>query len=260
MKNNTKSIEISITKKGFYTLEAAIFLPLVLLAVLSLGYFMRVEGTWENCIHGAVDESVLAASRSYNEINAVSVGVMVSRRINDDNPVLDEMKIKDLRIMYSDIYADDLTSFTIHAAIDLDLPLGFSRKFTLDQGIKFRGFTGIEESAVPMGKEGLETYAEQRPVWIFPNSGEKYHSENCTYVKASVSPEVLTESLKKKYDSCGLCSSKDIPEGTIVFCFKSENTAYHRGNCSSIDRHTAVIDKSEADKRGYRPCSKCGGR
>lgn len=30
--------------KGFYTLEAVIFLPLVLLAVLSLGYFMKVEG------------------------------------------------------------------------------------------------------------------------------------------------------------------------------------------------------------------------
>ena len=43
-------------------MEAAIFLPLVLLAVLSLGYFMRVEGTWENCIHGAVDESALIAS------------------------------------------------------------------------------------------------------------------------------------------------------------------------------------------------------
>ena len=33
--------------KGFYTLEAVIFLPLVLLAVLSLGYFMKVEGAWK---------------------------------------------------------------------------------------------------------------------------------------------------------------------------------------------------------------------
>ena len=59
--------------KGFYTVEAAIFLPLVILSVISLGYFMKVEGTWENCIHGAVDESALIASRSYDEINAASV-------------------------------------------------------------------------------------------------------------------------------------------------------------------------------------------
>ena len=43
--------------KGFYTLEAVIFLPLVLLAVLSLGYFMKVEGAWENAFYGAIDES-----------------------------------------------------------------------------------------------------------------------------------------------------------------------------------------------------------
>ncbi len=256
MKNNTKCI----SKKGFYTLEAAIFLPLVLLAVLSLGYLMRVEGTWENCIHGAVDESALAASRSYDPINAASVGAAVSKRINDDNPVLDEMKIKELKIMYNDGHTDDLTSYKIHASIKLDLPLGFSREFALEQGIKFRGFIGIEENADPMGVEGLETYSDQRPVWVFPHSGEKYHSENCTYVKASVSPKVLTEALKKKYDSCGLCRSGEIPAGTIVFCFGSEDTAYHSGTCSSIDRHTAVIDESEAGKKGYMACSKCGGR
>lgn len=256
MKNNIKSTD----KKGFYTLEATIFIPLVLLAVLSFGYFMRVEGTWENCIYGAVDESSLAASRSYDAVNATSVGLSVSRRINEDNPVLDELKIKDLKIMYQDRYMDDITSYTIQAVIDMRLPLGFSREFKLEQGIKFRGFTGVEMPSDPMGAEGLETYEEQNPVWIFPHSGEAYHSENCTYVKATVSPKVLTEEIKKKYDSCGICDSNLITAGNIVFCFSSEDTAYHRGNCSSIDRHTAVIDRCEADKKGLRSCSKCGGR
>ena len=246
-------------KKGFYTVEAAIFLPLMLLAVLSLGYYMRVEGTWENCIHGAVDESTLIASRSYDYVNAMSAGAAVSKRINDDNPALDEMKIKSLRVMYSDGHTDDLTSYKIDASIHLKLPLGFSREFAMEQGIKFRGFTGVDGGGDPMGAEGLETYAQQNPVWIFPHAGEKYHSENCTYVKASVSPKVLTEALKKKYDSCSLCRSGDIPSGSIVFCFGSEDTAYHSGTCSSIDRHTVVIDESEAVKKGYGACSKCGG-
>ena len=55
MKRNTR---------GFYTLEAAVFLPLVILAVLSLGYFMKIEGLWENCIHGAIDESSVIAARA----------------------------------------------------------------------------------------------------------------------------------------------------------------------------------------------------
>lgn len=247
------------TKKGFYTLEAAIFLPLVILAVLSLAYFMRVEGTWENCIHGAVDESSLIASRSYDKVNAALIGPAVSRRINDENPALLQMRLDDLRVMYADSRADDLTSYDIHAVIKLELPLGFSREFILDQGIKFRGFTGVVEKSDPLGIETLETYEQQNPVWIFPHAGEKYHAESCSYVKAAVSPKVLTSMLKKEYNSCGLCRSGDIPTGSIVFCFKGEDTAYHYGTCRSIDRHTSIIDESEAVGKGYRPCSKCGG-
>ena len=70
--------------KGFYTLEASIFLPLVILAILTLGYFMRVEGTWERCVHGAVDESMLAASKSYDSVNAFAAVAAVSQRINED--------------------------------------------------------------------------------------------------------------------------------------------------------------------------------
>lgn len=252
-------INMKKSTKGFYTVEAAIFLPLVILAVLSLGYFMRVEGTWENCIHGAVDESALAASRSYDGINAASAGAAVSRRINDDNSSLTTMRIYNLKTMYSDLYLNNLTSFRIYAAMDLDLPLGFSREFTLDYGIKYRAFVGAVNKGSPMGVAGLETYCAQQPVWVFPHSGEKYHSESCTYVKASASPAVLTAKVKKKYDSCRLCRSDEVTAGSIVFCFEGEGTSYHRGTCGTIVRHTAVIDKSEAEKKGYRPCTKCGG-
>ena len=245
--------------KGFYTVEAAIFLPLVLLAVVSLGYFMRVEGTWENCIHGAVDESALVASRSYDRANAAAIGPAVSKRINDDNPNLTEMRIRNLKVLYSDGQNEDLTSYRITAAIELVMPLGFSRRFEMDCGIKFRGFTGVDEESVPLGAEGLETYEQQDPVWIFPHSGEKYHDEDCTYVKAAASPAVLTSALRKQYDDCRLCDSENIPAGSIVFCFEGEDTAYHRGTCSSIMRHTSVIDRSEAVKKGYSPCTKCGG-
>lgn len=245
--------------RGFYTLEATVFLPLVVLAVLSLGYFMKVIGTWENCIHGAVDESAVAASKSYDRVNALTVGAAVSKRINDDNPGLAAMQIKKLRVMYSDGYTDDLTSYRITAAVEPGLPLGFSKRFELDYGIKYRGFTGVEGALNPLGAEGLSRYEQQHPVWIFPHSGEKYHTERCTYVKSAASLNVLTSALKKKYDSCGICGSGNIPAGSIVFCFNKTGTAYHRGTCSCIVRRVSVIDRSEAAKRGYAPCTKCGG-
>lgn len=254
-----KLINMTKSTKGFYTVEAAIFLPIVILAVLSMGYFMKIEGTWENCIHGAVDESALAASRSYDNINAASIGSAVSKRINEDNPYLTSMKIKNIRIMYDDGNIDDVTSYRITAAIDLKLPMGFSRRFRLDQGIKFRGFTGVDHISTPLGAEGLETLEKQEPVWIFPHSGERFHAEECTYIKAAASPAVLTSALHKKHDPCRICSSEDVAIGSIVFCFEGEGTAYHRSTCGTMIKHTSVIDKSEAVKKGYLPCTKCGG-
>lgn len=245
--------------KGFYTLEAAIFLPLVLLAVLSLGYFMRIDGMWENCIHGAVDESAAVAAKAYAGGASLTVGSKVKNRITEDVGNLDQVDIKELRAMHSDFYADSLTSYRITAKETLQLPLGFQRAFTFQAGIKFRGFVGIKNIVSPMGTQGLETQVAQNPVCIFPHSGEKYHSEGCTYVKATVESAVLTDSIKRKYETCALCNSGDISAGSIVFCFKGEDTAYHRGTCGTIKRRTVVIDRSEAVERGYSPCSKCGG-
>lgn len=245
--------------KGFYTLEAAIFLPVVLLAVLSLGYFMRIEGLWENCVHGAVDESVFIASRSFDNITPLNTKDRIMDRISEENPELTSLEIKNLRIMYSDGRCDKLTSYRILAKTQLSLPMGFQRGFEMDFKIKYRGFAGKDTSGTPLGIAGLETSAVQTPVQIFPNTGEKYHSISCTYVKASVTSDILTSSLKRKYSPCGLCDSEDMSSGSIVFCFKGDDTAYHRGTCPSINRKTITIDKTEAEARGYSPCSKCGG-
>lgn len=245
--------------KGFYTLEAAVFLPFVILAVISLGYFIKIEGLWENCIHGAIDESSVIALKAYNNVEAAATAKRVSKRIIKDNPQLDKLKIKDIKIMYSDLHNDSLISYRIEAAEKFALPLAFNREFTLSSKIKFRGFVGKKVRGEPLGSEGLERETIEYPVWIFPQSGEKYHTEICTYVKATVKPMILTKKLKNKYDSCSICKSKNVPIGSMVFCFNSKHTSYHIGTCRTIKRHSTVIDKTEAIKRGYKPCSKCNG-
>lgn len=245
--------------KGFYTLEAAIFLPLVILAVLSLGYFMRIDGAWESCIHGAVDESALISSKSYDGSRAAMTGYKVKNRLMEDNPNLEQVSVDRLRIRYSDTHTDHLTSYRLRAAFKLQLPLGFTHEFQFESGIRYREFTGKKDHNQPMGTAGLESETPQNPVWIFPQSGERYHGEGCTYVKASAAPAALTSSIKKNYGACSLCDSGNMKTGSIIFCFKGDDTAYHRGTCSCIVRHTAIVDKTDAEKRGYTPCSKCGG-
>lgn len=251
MKRNTK---------GFYTVEAAVFLPLVILAVLSIGYFMRVEGAWENCIYGAVDESRYAALKSYDGVHQATLKSNIEERFKKDKKNPDNTEINHMMINYSDGKNNHLTSYNVEASMRLELPAGFERDFEFSAGIKFRGFTGRERLGEPLGSEGLERKEPENPVWIFPYSGEKYHGGTCTYVKAAVTRRILTSEIRKRCRSCSLCNSESMKSGEIIFCFSGSDTAYHRGTCRMINRHTAVMDRTEAENRGFRPCSKCGGQ
>lgn len=204
---------------GFYTVEAAIFLPLVILSILTLGFFLKIDSAWETSMHEAFDECTTAAAYGVSGIH----------------------------------------SKNLHESLSLNLPAGFSHTADIRGRILYRDFIGKKYAPHGMGTEGLETAADLTEVWIFPQSGTKYHRESCTYVRATVHSCVLSAAIKKRYSPCGLCHSGDIPPGSIVFCFYGDDTSYHYGSCRSIRRHTTVIDKSEAEAKGYTPCSKCGG-
>ncbi|MBR5488061.1 MAG: hypothetical protein IKV72_00015, partial [Firmicutes bacterium] len=139
------------------------------------------------------------------------------------------------------------------------LQLGFNHKLGLDNNVKCRGFTGIEKAGSPMTFEEMESEGLWDPVWIFPMSGEKYHSSSCTYIRVNAKEMVLTAELKTRYDPCQLCVSDRIPIGSYVYCFTEGGTVYHEYSCRQVDRYAVEINKEEAVTKGYGPCSRCGG-
>lgn len=247
------------TTRGYYIVEAAMLLPLVLLMILALGYVTKAEGAWENAFHCAVDESSVAAARAYDGVSGRAAGMMIRDRISRDASGISDFSVSRFRYDRKDQTGDHLTSYTLEASSDLALPEGFGNLFRFRSRIKYRNFVGRNYGGEGLGDKGLEKKLPQDPVWIFPQSGEKYHRKNCTYVKATVRKATLNAALKRKYSSCSACRSDRLPEGSTVWCFKGDGTAYHRRNCRTIDRHTIVIDRTEAKARGYAPCSKCGG-
>ena len=70
---------------------------------------------------------------------------------------------------------------------------------------------------------------------------------------------ILDSGVKKRRDPCGLCHSGSLKAGSIVYCFRDQDTCYHKGTCRAIHRHSIVVDRTEAKNKGYTPCSKCGG-
>lgn len=245
------------SKKGVYTIEAAICLPLVMLAVLTLGYFLEADSAWENCMNAAFRECSYAQCSGL-DLSRLSIGMRLRRDASDFGQDVD-LRIAGGMSAYADGRHTDLNTFRLKARVNLPLPLGFGRVFSYEEAVKYRDFTGLKYTRPALGAEGLEQSADTVAVWIFPQSGTKYHEESCTYVKATVHSCVLTSALKKQYAPCGMCGSGSLPTGSIVFCFYGEDTCYHRGTCRSIKRHTIVIDRGEAEEKGYTPCSKCGG-
>ena len=215
------------SRRGFYTVEAAIFLPLFILAVLTIGYFIKFDMLWEEAMHRELDSCSYSASVAYSGSSGGFRSHVHNRKVDND--------------------------------WKLALPLDFGGSFSFSSSIRYRDFVGLKEDKSPLGAEGLESPDGSEPVWIFPQSGTKYHKESCTYVKASVHSRTLTSSVKSKYSPCGMCHSGSLPYGSVVFCFEGEDTSYHRGSCRSINRHVVEIDRSEAANKGYSPCSKCGG-
>ena len=256
---NMFSIRFINNRHGFYTLEAVLFLPFVILAVISIGYFIRLDSVWENVMHCAIDESAYSASRAYDSVSELDSIPKIRKRILQENDLLQTLHIRGVADRYSDGISDELTCYTIKASMGMDLPAGFSRQFDFTGRVKYRGFRGSRYDAAGMGDEGLERDEPKDPVWIFPQSGERYHTSSCTYVRATVKAEVLSSSLKSRFKPCEMCNSGELPLGSLVYCFRGEDTAYHRGSCRSINRHTAIIDRTEAEDKGYTPCSKCGG-
>lgn len=253
----TRRLGSEKNKKGVYTIEAAICLPLVMLAVITLGYFIEADAAWENSMNAAFRECSYAQCSGL-DLSKAAMGVKLRRDAAGFGQDV-RLNLSGRRYSYSDGRHTDLNSFRLRAEVDLALPLHFGRTFAYEDLIKYRDFVGLKHSRTPLGAEGLEQSEESTEVWIFPQSGTRYHDKNCTYVKATVHSCILTSTLRRQYEPCGMCGSGSLPSGSVVFCFYGDDTCYHRGNCRSIRRHTIVVDRGEAEEKGYTPCSKCGG-
>lgn len=245
------------SRRGSYTVETALILPILILAMLTLGYYIKVQMIWENVMNGAIDETRVCAAMAYDGVSNLRVAGKVKERITSENEKLEALQVEKVPVLLG---GDGVKELHVNAKTGLALPLGWSRDFKLDASVRYREFIGNKSKNGGMGREALETGSVKNPVIIFPQEGEKYHREDCTYVKATVSKKVLTGELKREYSACGLCKSGSVPTGDIVYCFRSEGSAYHRSDCKSINRFTITIDKDEAIDKGYTPCSKCGGQ
>jgi len=249
-----------INKKGFLTVEAAIFLPIFIIGVLTFAYLIKFMAVQEAVFHSFTDEAkVLSSEASMNPVAAPLFELNLKDRVYDENGNnISSVDIDHFLYLYHTHGMSAMISMDLNYAVNIKLPIPFYRELPVSESLLFRGFVGREEIAAPLPYEEMETVKKSNLVWIFPRAGGKNHSENCTYLKTEPKQMIMSQMIRRIYEPCSICDSHDLSNGNLVYCFKT-GQAYHTGSCPIVDKYVVSIEKEAAIKRGYTVCMKCGG-
>lgn len=246
-------------KKGYFTLEAAIFLPIFILGVLALSVLILFSGTEEKVGQIALDELGKTAAEAYVYPAAPGFSAKLEQRIKKESAGVKKVNGDRFLYLYKKGNDEGQIYLSVRADIGTGLPAPFQKTAEIQKEIKCRGLIGKKNSNPVFSFDEMEKVGEFEPVWIFPMEGKRYHREQCTYVSANARQLVLNHRLKGKYAPCRLCNAETLSVGSVVFCFPASGEVYHRGTCKAIKKYIKEIDKTEAQKKGYTPCRKCGG-
>lgn len=264
-------------KKGHITVEAAIFLPLFILAMLSLICLIRMIGIEENVMRVYTDEASGIAKEAYiaelkevpEEIGIETISGVAHEAIfrirlyeriqEEENRGVFDLRLMEFKYLYESSGVSGLISGNLSYKTKIPLPIGFKRVLEFEERLLFRGFIGADSNYKPMPYQKMETEEESEIVYVFPRAGERYHKPSCSVIKVCPKEVFLSPKIKNEFTPCRLCRPDQTSNGSKVYCFDKSGKAYHRGNCPLVDRYVIPMEKEEAIEKGYTPCKVCGG-
>jgi hypothetical protein len=245
-------------KNGSYIVEAAVTLPLFLIAVLVMSSIILMYSCIESCCFTAASELRMGAAEAIFQDTGILVPHRLKRHITSDHSQIESARTIDYGYRISRWGQDELIALTMNIRMRTRNPAGIKASASFDLALVTRAYVGKIRDAERM-TDGEMAGDDAEPVFIFPKRGEKYHSKGCGFLTAASRSGALTSSLRRKYKPCPLCGSRKAGQGTLVYYFPAAGESYHLKGCSALQRNYIEIDKKDAVARGYTPCSKCGG-
>lgn len=246
-------------ERGSMMLEAAIFLPLLIVGVLTLGFSIRMVAASEGILHAGVDEArrlcFYAADLPWDPF----FPGRLEERVAKETPSLDQVEVNRFWYLYQSGNYDSQISFRVDYRLRTRLPLGFLDAPEGSIDVLARGFVGRSTAGEALGFEAMERDADGNLVYVFPRDGERYHSADCRIIASYYRQAFLTEVMEKTLDPCSECLPEGGRTGMQVYYFPAYGECYHLGSCPAVKKYVVEMDKTQAEYRGYRPCLICGG-
>lgn len=270
-------IRDTMNKKGFLTVEAAIFLPVFILAMLSLICLIRIIGIETDIMRIYSDAAQKTSKEAYitqldiipqdagievieGIIHGTAFEIRLMQNIREayGNTVYN-VRLNNFRYLYESRGTSGIISGNLAFKTDIPLPMSFGRTLVFEERLTFRGFIGSSDSYEPMEYIRMEQEEDADIAYVFPRAGEKYHKRNCRVIEVYPEEVLLSDFIRREYYPCRLCSPSDLTDGCKVYCFTRTGRAYHKGSCTLVDRYVIPVLKEKAVSDGYDCCSLCGG-
>jgi hypothetical protein len=246
--------------------EAAIVLPIFLLAVFALASLIRMTAVEENIGNALVDETRLLAAEAKVPIRAAAYQTDLTDRIMDENfSEIQSAKLSPFlyRIPYVDPVNgrtyDNLIGASVDYVYDISIPMLPIPMQTGSTTVLTRAFVGSELKGSPMSFDEMEKNDSSKMVWVFPRSGTKYHASSCRFVANEPRETILTSSVRHGFSPCKICKPNELRNGALVYCFPTSGKAYHTGKCTQVEKYVIELSENEAKRNGYGACGVCGG-
>ena len=252
------NLKMLINRRGSYLVEAAISLPVFIIAVMVMSSVILMYACIEDCTFIAANELRRGAAEAVMADTSIALPYRIKKEIVENHSQVNSARLTDAGFRCSRWGVDELLLVEFRLRLKTNNPLGIKAEADYDLALATRAYVGRERDESAMTAEEFAD-ADADAVYIFPKRGEKYHSKGCTFLRAASTSAALNGSIKRKYKSCPLCHSSRAADGALVYYFPSDGEDYHLPGCASLQRNYIEIDKADALKRGYTACSKCGG-
>lgn len=245
-------------KKGSYLLEAAISLPVFIIAVIIMSSVILMYACIEDCVFMTANELRRSAAEAVIADTSVVLPYRIRKDIEEGHSRVYSARLIDAGLRCERWGIDELLIVGYRLKLRSDNPLGIKAEADYDLSLATRAYVGLERDERSMTAEEFAD-EDAEAVYIFPKRGEKYHSKGCTFLRAASTSSALSGSIRSKYKSCPLCHSSGAEDGALIYYFPSAGEDYHMPGCASLQRNYIEISRDDALKRGYTACSKCGG-
>jgi hypothetical protein len=245
-------------RNGSYIVEAAVTLPLFLIAVLVMSSVILMYSCIESSSFMAASELRMGAAEAIFADTGILIPHRLKTNIISSHSQVESVRTIDYGFRTSRWGQDELILLTMNMKMRTRNPAGIKAAASYDLSLVTRAYVGKIRDAEKMTDSEMAG-GDSEPVFIFPKRGERYHSKGCGFLTAASTSGALTSSLRRKYKPCPLCGSRKAGSGSLVYYFPSAGESYHLKGCSALQRNYIELDKKDAVSRGYTPCSKCGG-